>query len=118
MIRNILNNRSLDNQKIRGKNVNIVLSVNFNICFGYSKEQSQWEGYLSTHNICFGWEIRKIMQRNPFEYKKRITLDQEDSNRSLWEIYEQEYLKQQMVLSVLNFSRKITTLKKKKCLAS
>ncbi|XP_063432396.1 U3 small nucleolar ribonucleoprotein protein MPP10-like [Mytilus trossulus] len=39
---------------------------------------------------------RKIKPKeNPFEYKKRITLDQEKSKQSLGEIYEQEYLKQQ-----------------------
>ncbi|XP_060603484.1 U3 small nucleolar ribonucleoprotein protein MPP10-like [Ruditapes philippinarum] len=39
---------------------------------------------------------RKVKPKdNPFEYKKRITLDQEKSKLSLNEIYEQEYLKQQ-----------------------
>ena len=41
---------------------------------------------------------RKVKPKeNPFEYKKRITLDQEKSKMSLGEIYEQEYLKQQKV---------------------
>ena len=30
----------------------------------------------------------------PFEYKKRVVLDQEKSKKSLGEIYEEEYLKQ------------------------
>ena len=33
----------------------IFLPINLNICFGCSKEPSQWDGSLSTHNICFGW---------------------------------------------------------------
>ena len=41
---------------------------------------------------------RKVKPKdNPFEYKKRLTLDQEKSKMSLGEIYEQEYLKQQKV---------------------
>lgn len=41
---------------------------------------------------------RKVKPKeDPFEYKKRITLDQEKSKLSLGEIYEQEYLKQQQV---------------------
>ena len=38
------------------KKVNIFLPISFNICFGCSKELSQ----LSTHNICFALEIRKL----------------------------------------------------------
>ena len=29
------------------------------MCFGFSKEPSQWDGSFETHNICFGWEIKK-----------------------------------------------------------
>ena len=42
----------------------IFLSISLNICFGCSKEPSRWDVeavLLSTHNICFGWEIRKII---------------------------------------------------------
>ena len=36
---------------------------------------------------------RKVKPKeNPFEYKKRVMLDQEKSKLSLGEIYEQEYL--------------------------
>ncbi|XP_033750394.1 U3 small nucleolar ribonucleoprotein protein MPP10-like [Pecten maximus] len=39
---------------------------------------------------------RKVKPKDdPFEYKKRLVLDQEKSKQSLGEIYEQEYLKQQ-----------------------
>ncbi|KAL4228054.1 u3 small nucleolar ribonucleoprotein MPP10 [Mactra antiquata] len=44
---------------------------------------------------------RKVKPKeNPFEYKKRVTLDQEKSKLSLGEIYEQEYLKQQQTEEV------------------
>ena len=39
---------------------------------------------------------RKVKPKdNPYEYKKRIVLDQEKSKISLGEVYEQEYLKKQ-----------------------
>ena len=38
------------------KSVNIFLSISFHICFGFSKNEAV---LLSTHNICFWWEIRK-----------------------------------------------------------
>ena len=47
------------------KIVNILLSISFNVCFGCSKEPSHYHlsemVLLSTHNICFGGEIRKII---------------------------------------------------------
>ena len=46
----------LDNKNFQCKIANIFLPINFNICFGCSKEMV----LLSTHNICFGWEIRKL----------------------------------------------------------
>ena len=39
------------------KNVNIFISINFNMCFGCSKETV----LLSTLNICFVLEIRNII---------------------------------------------------------
>ena len=42
-------------------------------------------------------ERKEKRKEEPFEYKKRITLDMEQSKLSLGEIYEQEFLKQQQV---------------------
>ena len=33
-----------------------------NICCGYSKEPSQWDGFLSTQNTCLNWWVRKYLQ--------------------------------------------------------
>lgn len=52
---------------------------------------------------------RKVKPKdNPYEYKKRIVLDQEKSKISLGEVYEQEYLKKQ----VSDRSSNKSTLKK------
>ena len=51
----------LDRQKFQIKIVNIFLPITLSICFGCSKEPSHWDVLLSTHNICFGWEIRKFI---------------------------------------------------------
>ena len=36
------------------------MHINLNMCFVCSKESSHQTVLLSTHNICFGWEIKKI----------------------------------------------------------
>ena len=41
----------------------IFLSISLNMCFGAQKNRLSEVVLLSTHNICFGWEIRKIMFR-------------------------------------------------------
>ena len=48
------------NKNFQFKNVNIFLPISFNICFECSKEPLIETVLLSTHNICFGWEIRKL----------------------------------------------------------
>ena len=48
------------NKKLRRKIVSIFLPISFNICFGCSKNHLIEMVLLSTHNICFGWEIRKL----------------------------------------------------------
>ena len=40
------------------KILNLFLPISLNMCFGCSKEPSQWNGILILYNICFGWEIR------------------------------------------------------------
>ena len=48
----------LDKQNIfERKILNISLPISFNICFGCSLRRF----LLSTHNIYFGWEIKKII---------------------------------------------------------
>ena len=53
-------NTGLDKQKFQRKIVNIFLPINFNICFGAQKNRLIETVLLSTNNICFGREIRKI----------------------------------------------------------
>ena len=43
-------------QIFRRKILIIYISISLNMCFGCSKEETV---LLSTHNICFGWEIKK-----------------------------------------------------------
>ena len=47
-------------------------------------------------------ERKTKTKENPYEYKKRIVLDQEKSKQSLADVYEQEYLKQ--IHKVIRFS--------------
>ena len=39
----------------------IFLPISLNICFECPKEPSHRDTFLSTHKICFGYEIRKIV---------------------------------------------------------
>ena len=41
--------------------VNIFLPITLNICFGAQKNRLTERVLLSTHNIWFGWEIRKLI---------------------------------------------------------
>ena len=51
----------LDKQKkIQHKIVNIFLPISFNICLGAQKNRLIETVLLSTHNICFSLEIRKL----------------------------------------------------------
>ena len=50
----------LKKKKMR-KIVNIFLSIDISMCFGLDKDLSHWDGFLSTHNICFDWEMRKLI---------------------------------------------------------
>ena len=45
-----------------GTKILIFLFLNQNICCGYSKEPSQWDGSLCTQNICSNWWIIKYLQ--------------------------------------------------------
>ena len=46
-----------------GENCEYFLTISLNMCIRCSKQPSQWDGSLSTHNICFGWEIGKVIIR-------------------------------------------------------
>ena len=48
------------NKMFTCKIVMIFLPICLNICLGCSTKPSQWDS-LSTHNICFGWEIRILL---------------------------------------------------------
>ena len=53
--------QKLDINKIfKCKIVNIFLPISFNIVLGAQKSRLIETVLLSTHNICCGWEIRKI----------------------------------------------------------
>ena len=47
-------------KKIQRTILNIFLPIIFSICFGAQKNRLNETVLLSTHNICFGWEIRKL----------------------------------------------------------
>ena len=47
------------------KNVNIFLSVNFNICFGCSKEPSHWDGYFEYPQHMFWLWNKKTNLQSP-----------------------------------------------------
>ena len=50
----------LDKQKNQRKNINIILPINLSYVMGAQKNRLIETVLLSTHNICFGWEIRKL----------------------------------------------------------
>ena len=49
-------------KKIKQRKITIIfLSISLNMCFKCSKEPSHRDGSFEHHNICFDWEIRKII---------------------------------------------------------
>ena len=50
----------LDKQHFHRKDVTIFLPISFNICLGAQKNHLIETVLLSTHNICFGGEKRKL----------------------------------------------------------
>ena len=49
-----------DKQTFVREIVIISLSMSLNMCFGCSKEPSNWDVLLSIHKIFFDWKIQKI----------------------------------------------------------
>ena len=39
----------------------LVSEVTLNICLGTQKEPSHRDNSLSTRNMCFGWQIKKVL---------------------------------------------------------
>ena len=50
----------LDKQNVQRKFVNIFLPINFNICFGCSKEPSHWDGSFEYPQHMFWLRNKKI----------------------------------------------------------
>ena len=54
------NETYIANETFQHKIANIFLPIIFSICFGCSEDRLTETVLLSTHNICIGWELRKL----------------------------------------------------------
>ena len=82
------------------KVVNIILPISFNICFGCSKEPSQWDGSFEYSQHMFWLRNKKII----FWYALLTTLI-ESSNQSVLNI---SYLENCIFLTIKIFNTKYT----------